>query len=235
MKIEVLFPEYCNLFADSSNMKYLKQCLPEAEFIYTDYMSEPVFAREPVDLIYMGAMTERVQSMVINKLLPYRERIVELIKKDVPFLITSNALEVFGRWIENEDGTKEKGLAIFDFYAKRNMMHRFNGLVRGHFGDMPIIGFKTQFSMAYSDNFKYNFIQVDRGTGMNPSVDTEGIHVHQFYGTYLVGPFLVLNPLFTKHLMQVMGVENPKLAFEPVIMEAYERRMKEFMDPKVKF
>ena len=35
--------------------------------------------------------------------------------------------------------------------------------------------------------------------------------------------------------MKVMGVENPKLAFEPVIMEAYERRMKEFMDPKVKF
>lgn len=235
MKIEVLFPEYCNLFADSSNMKYLRQCLPEAEFIYTDYMSEPAFVRESVDLIYMGAMTERVQSMVINKLFPYRERIVELIKKDVPFLITSNALEVFGRWIENEDGTKEKGLAIFDFYAKRNMMHRFNGLVRGHFGDMPIIGFKTQFSMAYSDNFKYSFIQVDRGTGMNSSVDTEGIHVHQFYGTYLVGPFLILNPLFTKYLMQVMGIENPKLAFETVIMEAYERRMKEFMDPKVKF
>ena len=70
---------------------------------------------------------------------------------------------------------------------------------------------------------------------MNPSVEVEGIHLHQFYGTYLVGPFLVLNPLFTKHLMKVMGVENPKLAYEPVIMEAYERRMKEFMDPKVKF
>ncbi len=35
--------------------------------------------------------------------------------------------------------------------------------------------------------------------------------------------------------MQVMGIENPKLAFEPVIMEAYERRMKEFMDLKLNF
>ena len=66
MKIEVLFPEYCNLFADSSNMKYLQQCLPEAEFIYTDYMSEPVFVTETVNLIYMGAMTEHMQSMVIK-------------------------------------------------------------------------------------------------------------------------------------------------------------------------
>ncbi|MEE1242510.1 hypothetical protein [Frisingicoccus sp.] len=235
MKIEVLFPEYCNLFADSSNMKYLQQCLPEAEFIYTDYMSEPVFVTETVNLIYMGAMTEHMQSMVIKKLMPYKERIVELIKQDVPFLITSNALEIFGRWIENEDGTKEKALGIFDFYAKRDMMHRFNGLVRGHFGDMPIIGFKTQFSMAYSQEFKYPFIQIDRGTGMNPKVNVEGIHLNHFYGTYLVGPFLVLNPLFTKYLMKVMGVEQPVLAHEAVIMDAYERRMKEFMDPKVEF
>lgn len=235
MRIEILFPEYCNLFGDSSNMKYLKQCLPDAEFIYTDYMSEPVFLKEKVDLIYMGAMTERMQAMVIKKLLPYKERIIELIKMDVPFLITSNAIEIFGRWIENEDGTREKSLGIFDFYAKRNMMHRFNGLVRGHFGDMPIIGFKTQFSMAYSSGFKYPFIEIERGTGMNPDVNIEGIHLHQFYATYLVGPFLIMNPIFTKHLMKVMGIHDPKLAHEAVVMEAYERRMKEFMDPKVHF
>ena len=35
MKIEILFPERCNLFGDMSNMKYLQQCLPEAEFIRT--------------------------------------------------------------------------------------------------------------------------------------------------------------------------------------------------------
>ena len=235
MKIEVLFPEYCNLFADPSNMKYLQQCLPEAEFIYTDYMSEPVFVTEKVDLIYMGAMTERVQTLVINKLMPYRERIIELIKEDVPFLITTNALEIIGRWIENEDGSREKALGIFDFYAKRDMMHRFNGLLKGKFKGMPILGFKTQFSMAYSSRFKHTFIQVEKGVGMNPSVDVEGIHVHNFFGTYLVGPFLVMNPEFTKDLMKVMGVENPKLAFEPVIMDAFERRMKEFSDPKTKF
>ena len=44
-----------------------------------------------------------------------------------------------------------------------------------------------------------------------------------------------MNPEFTKYLMKVMGVENPKLAFEPVIMDAFERRMKEFSDPKTKY
>ena len=28
MRIEILFPEVCNLFGDMSNMRYLKKCLP---------------------------------------------------------------------------------------------------------------------------------------------------------------------------------------------------------------
>ena len=30
MKIEVLFPEFCNLFGDAYNMVYLEKTLPEA-------------------------------------------------------------------------------------------------------------------------------------------------------------------------------------------------------------
>ncbi len=29
MKIEMLYPEVCNLFGDVSNIKYLKKCVPE--------------------------------------------------------------------------------------------------------------------------------------------------------------------------------------------------------------
>ena len=37
MKIEILFPEFCNLFGDMYNMKYLKMCIPDAEFIETAF------------------------------------------------------------------------------------------------------------------------------------------------------------------------------------------------------
>ena len=33
MKIEILFPEFCNLFGDTYNMIYLEKTLPDAEFI----------------------------------------------------------------------------------------------------------------------------------------------------------------------------------------------------------
>ena len=100
MKIETLFPEFCNLFGDISNIKYLKECLPEAEFIDSPIDQEPAFVKEDVNLIYLGPMTERTQEKVINKLQPYKERIIELINKGTVFLFTGNALEILGKYIE---------------------------------------------------------------------------------------------------------------------------------------
>ena len=44
-RIEVLFPEFCRLFAESSNIRYLEKCLPDAEFVFTSYMDEPLFVK----------------------------------------------------------------------------------------------------------------------------------------------------------------------------------------------
>lgn len=235
MIIEILYPEFCNLYSETSNTKYLQCCLPEAEFVFTEYNDEPAFVTKNVNLIYLGAMTEHSQEMIIKKLMPYKDRIIELIESDVPFLATGNALELFGSYIENEDGSKIEALGIFDFYAKRDMMNRFNCLMMGQFNDITILGFKTQFTFAYSNEFKNPFITVEKGTGMNPDSKVEGIWYHNFYGTYLVGPFLVLNPKFTLYLLEKMGVDNPKLAFPDVINEAYERRLAEFVNPETKY
>lgn len=66
MKIEVLFPEFANLFGDCWNWKYLSRCMPEAELIETGYNDEPRFASEKVDMIIMGAMTEHGQELAIK-------------------------------------------------------------------------------------------------------------------------------------------------------------------------
>ena len=46
MKIEVLFPEFCNLFGDAYNMVYLEKTLPEAEFIRTKFSDDVRFTEE---------------------------------------------------------------------------------------------------------------------------------------------------------------------------------------------
>ena len=226
MKIEILFPEFCNLFGDMYNMKYLKKCMPDAEFIETALDEVPTFVNEDVNLIYLGPMTEKTQEKVITKLFTYKDRIEELIEKNVVFLFTGNAVEVLGKYIENEDGTRIDGIGIFDVYAKRDMMHRHNSYMIGKYEDIEVVGFKSQFTMMYGDNSNSYFLDVEKGIGINKESKLEGIKKNNFIGTYVIGPILILNPLFTKKLMKMMG-EEKDVALEDDVMAAYEARLKE--------
>lgn len=227
MKIEILFPEFCNLYGDMFNMKYLKKCLPDAEFIETALEEEPTFVKENVNLIYLGPMTEKTQEKVISKLLPYKERIIDLIEKNTVFLFTGNAIEVLGKYIENEDETSIEGLGIFDVYAKRDMFHRHNSFLIGKYEDIEVIGFKSQFTMLYGDNTNMAFLEVEKGIGINKESKLEGIKKNNFIGTYLIGPLLILNPLFTKKILEMLGVDG-EVALKEETMAAYEERIKEF-------
>lgn len=227
LKIEILFPEFCNLYGDISNMKYLKKCLPKAKFIETAFDEEPAFNKEKINFIYLGPMTENRQEKVIQKLQPYKERIKELIQEDVIFLITGNAIEIFGNYIENEDGSKIEALGVFDIHAKRDMLHRHNSIFVGTWEEIELVGFKSQFTFSYGENSENYFAKVEKGIGLNKESNLEGIQQNNFIGTYLIGPILILNPYFTEKLIQKMGIEKPTLAFEEDLIQAYNQRLDE--------
>lgn len=228
MRIEVLYPEFGNLFGDNSNISYLKKCMPDAEIIETEINNKPSFVDEKVDLIYLGPASERAQEIIIQKLKPYKEKIQELIENNTVFLFTGNAVEILGEYIENEDGTKVEGLGIFPIHAKRDMMNRKNSNVIGKFEDIEIVGFQSQFTTLYGENTENYFLELEVGMGINGETKLEGVRKNNFIGTYVIGPMLILNPLFTKKIMKMMGIENPTLALEKETMQAYEARLKEF-------
>lgn len=236
IKIEILFPEYCNLFGEIGNIRYLKLCLPNAEFIETSFLQTPAFADTDVDMIYMGPSTENAQEKIISKLMPYKERLSELMNNGAVMLFIGNALEIFGEYIMDED-KKIPCLSIFDFYAVRHMMNRYGGLVLAKFQDnIDIAGFKAQFTTAHADEDylkKISFVTVQRGYGFDKKNSFEGIHKNNFFGTYLLGPLLILNPDFTKYLLSLLGIENPALPFEDDVYKAYQLRLAEFQNPKI--
>lgn len=234
IRIEVLFPEFANLFGDCWNVRYLKQCMPEAEFIETPCSEEPRFVREDVQMVYMGAMTERQQELVIETLRPYRDRLQEMIDKGVLFLMTANAGEVFCDYIENEDGSRVEGLGLVHLHSTRDMMHRFHGMALAECEGMKLVCFKTEFAQIQGDNSAFPLAKLLRGCGMNKTSAYEGIRINNFMITSSVGPFLVMNPLFVKYIQTLLGAE-PKLAFEDEIMGAYAQRLGEFESDKIKY
>lgn len=227
IKIEVLFPEVCNLYGETFNIKYLERCIDDVETINTALTDTPRFVSEDVNMIYMAPMPESIQELAIKKLEPYKKRIKELIDKKVVFLLVGNAVEVFGKYIENEDGSKIEALGVLDLYAKRDMMHRHNSAFIGQFEDIEVIGYKSQFTMVYTDNTENYFAKAERGIGINKESKLEGIKVNNLIGTYLLGPILVLNPLLTKKILEMMGIKEPKLKYEADLMDAYQKRLEE--------
>ncbi|MCR5310664.1 MAG: hypothetical protein K6E32_04515 [Lachnospiraceae bacterium] len=235
MKIEVLFPEICNLYGDLQNIEYLRRSFKEngvdCEIIDTALKTEPYFAsHDDMALIYMGTVTEHGQELVMDALKPYKERIRALIDAGKIFLVTGNAWEVFGEYIECDDESRIPCLGLLKTHAVRRMMQRYNSLYVGKFGDMDIVGFKSQFTHSYGE-FTPLFETV-RGDGLNPEVKGEGIRINNFLATYIIGPLLILNPPFTKYLMRLCGAESDKLAYEEAAMDVYTHRLEEFMQPE---
>ena len=230
MTIEVLFPETCCLYGDLQNVSYLASACG-AEVRRTAFSDEPLFLRETPDLLYLGSAPESAQERAAATLLPYKERLRELIDGGANILATGNASELFGRRITGDDGADFAGLGLFDFEARREMMNRYNGLYLGKFGDMDIVGFKSQFAHTYGADDLPPLFETVRGDGRNRGDKREGLHVNNFMATYLLGPMLILNPDFAKYVLTLMGAENPSLPFEQAAYDAFHRRLEEFSDP----
>lgn len=235
MVVEILFSESCNLYGDGLNVDYLRQSLPEAEFVYTAITDEPYFAEKDPDLVYLGSMSESVQRRIIAKLMPLKERIAALVDQGMVFLATGNAGEIFAKKITYvTEKLEAEGLGLFDLEVKTDWFKRYNGKVLGSVDGIQVVGFRSQFSFLYGDNAGCYFLQCKRGVGINKESTLEGMRRNNLICTQLIGPILPLNPLFCKHLLTLAGSDAQPAQWEAA-MAAYEQRLKEFEDPATKF
>ena len=235
MVVEILFPESCNLYGDGLNVTYLQQTLPEAEFVYTAITDEPYFASKAPDFIYLGGTSESIQRRIIQKLMPLKDRILELVDNGTVFLATGNAGEIFAKKITYVTEKLEvDALGIFDLEVKTDWFKRYNGKVLGTLEGLKVVGFRTQFSFLYGDNSKDYFLECTRGVGINKESKLEGMRRNNLICTQMIGPILALNPLLCQYLLKLCGCDVTPAHFEAA-MAAYKQRVKEFEDPTTKF
>ena len=230
MKIEVLFPEVGNLSGDLMNIRYLKQCCEELEIVETDLKSRPAFLDEEIALVYMGTATETGLALAAESLRPYVDEIRAKIAQGQLILLTGNAQEVFGNYIDSDQAERMNGLGILPIHAEYHMMNRHNSFFIGKYDDMDIVGFKSLFGHTYPDGECEALFHTVRGVGRSGGNEDEGYRMNNLMATSLTGPLLVLNPPFTKALLRKIGAKNDTLAFEEAAMEAYRIRVAEFSD-----
>lgn len=234
MKVEILFPEVCNLYGDLQNVYYLQRSCDEIEIIETNLKSKPSFLDEDIALVYIGSTTERGLNLACESLLPYKKDICKKIDEGQLMLATGNAIDIFGNYIQIDEKTKINGLGIINTYAKYNMLCRHNSFFIGDFIDdrnekIEIVGFKSLFGHTYptDKNIDPLFITT-KGTGQNPFLKNEGFCKNNFLLTHLIGPIVILNPLFAKYLLRKIKAKTDVLAFESAAFKSYYVRLKEF-------
>lgn len=228
MRIEILYSDVCCLYGDKGNMMLLQKCLPEAEFIQTGLNDTPKFLTEKVDLVYLCSMSERSQELVLSRLMPHKEAIA---RADTLILAVGNSLELLGKYIQREDGSKVEALGLFDTYAVRQTPNRFNSLMKGEFEGMTLLGYTSRFSHTYGITEDIAMMKIPVGAGQNPKSQLEGIRSGNVLATYMNGPLLVANPDFTLWLVKKLGTQVDKLPGEEALRQAYDQKLKDFNIP----
>lgn len=234
MKIEILYPELCCLYGDQGNTKFLQQCLPEAEFVFTKLNDKPAFLAGDVDLCCMYSSSEKNQELILSRMLQWKEEIARVINDgNSMFLLLGNAMELFGSYIEREDGSKVDTLQVFDIFVKRHAPKRFNTLIMAEFEGMELLGYTSRFSDVFGIKDDMAMSNVKIGTGSDGIGKLEGIRTNNVIGTYLLGPLLIANPDFTKWLFDKLNICDYNLPYEKDLYKAYEIRRKEFQRPEL--
>lgn len=229
MKIEVLFPEVGNLSGDLMNIHYLKQCCNSLEIIETDLNTRPAFLDEEIALVYMGTAAETGLKLASDSLRPYRDEILAKINAGQRILLTGNAQEVFGNYIQIDENERIEGIQILPIHAEYHMMDRHNSFYLGTFKDMKIVGFKSLFGHTFPDAPCDALFTTLRGVGRSGGAEDEGYLMNHLMATSLTGPLLVLNPPFTKWLLRELSADDT-LSYEEAAIEAYNVRVSEFSD-----
>lgn len=234
MKIEILYPQLCCLYGDKGNTLFLQKCLPQAEFVFTQLNDKPRFLTEDVDLCCMYSMSEQSQELVLSRMGQWKEEIHRSVESGKTFfLLLGNSMELFGQYIQREDGSKVEALGVLPTYAVRQAPRRFNTLLQTQFRDMTLLGYTSRFSHTYGISEDLAFSRVTVGTGSEPNSKLEGIYRNRLIGTYLLGPLLVANPDFSKWLLTQLGLKSPALPFEDALYQSYQVRLAEFQNPQL--
>lgn len=246
MKIEILYPEICCLYGELFNIEYLRRSVHDCGIATTSLGERPRFLDDDtIDMVYMGTMTERSQLLVVDELQPLRSEIWDAIERGQRFLITGNALEIFGNGItEKSDmviseigGDGYDCLGLFDINVTRDMLHRYNSLFLGAYmltekDAIEVVGYQSQFGTAsYGPNAPDPMFRVVRGPSFGNSYMREGIHYKNFMATYTIGPLFVLNPALMVRLCWEMGYAGIAPAYMDAAMDAYRKRLYEYSDP----
>lgn len=231
IKIAHLYYDLMNLYGENGNTRVLVKAFEDQGVKASVYFLslEDKIEFDKYDIFYIGTGSEENQLLVNANLLKYKDNIKKCIDNNKYFIVTGNALELFGKHIELLDGNKLNTLGIFDYYCKETDFRIIGEQVyTTTLFDKKVIGFQNRSTTMFNCNS--NLFNVITGTGYVPKNNYEGIKYNNFIGTYLLGPLLVRNPYLLKFIVKDILKDEYKDIDDEYMLIAYNEYIKNFID-----
>ncbi len=226
IKIAHLYYDMMNLYGESGNIsaleKFIKRQGVDVEVARLSLDDVKDFKK--FDLYYIGCGDEENLLLVLGDLYKYKDDIQAAIEAGKTFLVTGNAMSLFGTKLVIPKGKDVYYLGIFDYNAVltnrlvSEIFYKFKDLDEDKGRD--IVGFK---------NCNFNIVN-NEGDRMFDFQDN--IRYKRFYGMSFVGPILIRNPYFTnyilKNLFEDLGLEYKEID-DTIEFDSYHRYVKNFI------
>lgn len=237
IKILHIYYDLMNLYGEHGNIEVLTHHLENHNLkVITHYASlEDHVDFDSYDIIYIGSGNKESFSLVLNDLMNRKDNLFQAYQNKKFILATGNSLDLFGTWYHTLDGNETEALGLFD-YESYEVKKRIVGEQVYHTKGMDeeIIGFVNRYTMM-KDIKEPQLFKVSNGIGSDKKNHMEGIHINNFYGTYLLGPILVRNPYFTEYFIKAL-LDSKNIPYkyysDNYELKAYQEYQKNLLNEK---
>lgn len=230
-----LYPDCMSLYGEYANLAVLRRHL-EVMGVTVNVRAvtcedTPDFSG--VDMVYMGAGTERRQKLALEKLLPHAEALKAAVENAL-LLFTGNAMETLGASITDAGGKTWPALALAGFTTTETAQRTPEDVIATPAlwdAAYPAVGFMNKCSTTHGVTTPL-FPDLPLGFGNDSPHGPEGYMSGNILATHITGPILVKNPPFLDYLLRRLfaqkGWELPEaLPTLPHEKEAYEVTLRE--------
>lgn len=210
-----LYYDLMNLYGEIGNIKALTHSLEEQKIkVVVDKLSIiDDIDLSKYDIIYIGSGTENNLQIVLNHLIKYKDDLKKYIESNKFIFLTGNSIELFGKSINEKEA-----LNIFN-YTSKSIATRIVGDVIVPFENIDdIIGFQNRGSII--ENNDYPLFKNDLG-----------VNYKNLFGTYILGPILIRNPMFNKYIIKkILKSKNKNLKIKNLDLKLDKKAYNNYLE-----
>ena len=216
-----LYYDLLNLYGENANTRCIKRAL-ELNKIKVNVDLKSIGDKidfKKYDLIYIGSGSEEDLLLALDDIKTRKEELKKYIEDDKYLILTGNAMDLFGEYIETDKRTD--ALGIFKYQTKfinesifeNASTDRIVGEIKAKTKliKQEIIGFQNRCDLNI--NVKTPLFKINKKFSNDLENENEGFTYKNVYATHIIGPLLIRNPYLTDYILSNL-CKNKKLKYD---------------------